>query len=283
MRIRHCLHRLLASSVLGLIPFPAYASGLDVSLAFESLIFTFAPLWIITAVLVLVIAGFALMMSQDEGRLDKAKKTIAAVVIGGIIITIILAIPGGPTKFVSIMYTGIPGFVLPNTGGIIVSDEAIGISQWLTAMAAMFGIFIIIVAVFRAVASLGGEGDYTNARLAILHIIGGLIIIAGAFIFQLAFFGSDTGPQAVVMGSLNIKPNPLIGLIASKILIVLAVITTIAVAILIYAGFRMIISFGQEDQFTAAKSLAYRVAIGLIVILVSYALVIVVALLFNPT
>lgn len=271
------------ASASGLIAFPAYAAGgADVSQAFVDLIMKFAPLGVAVATLVCVIAGFALMISQDEGRLDKAKKTLAAMAIGGIILTIILAIPGGPTVFVSIMYNGIPGFTLANTGAAI-GDEVIGVSEWLTAMAAMFGIFIIIISVFRAVASMGNETEYTNARMAILHIIGGLIIIAGAYIFQLAFFGSATGPEQVVEGSLNIQSNPLIGLIANKILIVLAIITTVAVAILVYAGFRMIISFGQEDQFTAAKSLAYRVVVGLIVILVSYALVIVVALLFNPT
>lgn len=63
-------------------------------------------------------------------------------------------------------------------------------------------------------------------------------------------------------------------------LIVLAIITTIAVAIIIYAGFRMVISFGNEEAFSSARSLAIRAAIGILIILISYTLVIIVATIF---
>ena len=59
-------------------------------------------------------------------------------------------------------------------------------------------------------------------------------------------------------------------------------ITTVAVGILVYAGLRMVISYGKEDEFTAAKSLAIRVVVGLIVVLLSYVMVFTVWKLFNP-
>lgn len=257
--------RLVAALFLALAPLTAHAAGGDdISEGFFGLIVRFAPLWISAAVLVLVIAGFTLMVSQDEGRLDKAKKTIAAVMIGGIIIVIILS---GPRNFVSIMYNGIPGLLLINTGGYTIGYEAAGIANWLTAMAAMFGILMIIITVIRAVASFGDESSYQNTRMSMLHVLFGLIVIGAAYLFEVVFFADRT-------------PNALIALIASKILVVLLVITTIAVFILIYVGIRMIASFGQEDQYTAAKSLAIRVLLGLLVILVSYTLVVVVALIF---
>ncbi|HRH93987.1 MAG TPA: hypothetical protein PKV72_05665, partial [Candidatus Peribacteria bacterium] len=77
------------------------------------------------------------------------------------------------------------------------------------------------------------------------------------------------------------SPNPLIQLILAKVLIILAIITTIAVAILIYAGFRMVTNFGNEEVFNQAKGLIFRVIAGLVIILLSYVLVIFVANAFS--
>jgi hypothetical protein len=46
-----------------------------------------------------------------------------------------------------------------------------------------------------------------------------------------------------------------------------------ATIVLIWAGLLMILNLGKEDQYTRAKTLVIRVAIGLIVILVSLAVV----------
>lgn len=261
------ISRLALATALTLAPGAAYASGADVSDMFLSLIFAFAPLWITVAILVIVIAGFSLMVSNDEGRMDKTRKTIVAVVIGGIVTTIILVL--GPLGAISILYNGIPGLALINTGAVL-GGEAIGIAEWITAMAAMLGILIVIISALQAIFTFGDEAAYQQVRACIRHVILGLIIIAAAYIFQLVFFVDRT-------------PNALIALVAQKILIVLAVMTIIAVAILIYAGVRMIVAFGREEDYTAAKALVFRVIIGLVVILVSYVLVLFVATIFNGT
>ncbi len=267
MRRLLTLARLLLGMTLVATPNVAFASGADISDMFLNLIFAFAPLWIVVAILVIVIAGFSLMVSNDEGRLEKTRKTIVAVIIGGIVITIILVL--GPLAAIGILYNGIPGMALINTGDAL-GNEAIGIAEWITAMAAMLGVLIIIISALQAIFTFGDEEAYQKVRASIRHVILGLIIIAAAFIFRQVFFVDKT-------------PNALIALIASKILIVLAVMTIIAVAILIYAGVRMIIAFGREEDYTNAKTLVFRVIIGLVVILVSYVLVLAVATLFNGT
>ncbi len=257
--------------------------GIDIQNGFLSLITAFWPLWITAAILVLVIAGFTLMTSQDENSLQKAKTTLISVLIGGILTTIIWVNPlgsGGPLGFIGIVYNGMAGSSIINTGDAI-GFQVIGIAEWLSAMAVMLGILFIIVAVLRAVASLGDEAAYTAARYSLLHVIIGVVLIAGTYLIQLALFGSETGPGVVVSGDLSIEPNPLLGLIAAQLVIILHVITFIAVAILIYAGLRMIISFGREEDFTAAKSLALRVIVGLLVLIVSYSLVWIVATIFT--
>lgn len=273
-------HRLILILFFATLPAGARAyGGIDVQNMFTSIITAFAPLWITVAVLVLVMAGFVLMTTHDEGRLEKAKATLIAVFVGGILTTVILVMK--PLNFIGIVYNGTYGTSLISTTPSTIGLEAIGISQWLSAVAVMLGILFIIIAVLRAVASLGDEAAYTAARSALLHIIVGVVLIAGAFLVQLAFFGSEPGPGGVVTGPLGIEPNPLIGLISEKLLIVLGIITLIAVAILIYAGLRMIVSFGREEDYTAAKGLALRVVLGLFVIILSYALVFIVASVFT--
>ncbi len=269
--MRHSLRTSLALAVLLLAtPLTAHASGSDISQIFYGIVTVFAQLWIIAGILVLVVAGFTLVTATDEGKLEKARSTIIAVVIGGIITTIIIVLD--MTGFVGILYNGIPGFILINFGGYAsnpISIEAAGVGDWLTVISVMLGIVFIIIAALRAVSSLGDEGKYDSARNAVIQAVIGFMVIGAAYVFRTVFYDVR-------------EPSQLIAFFTAKILIVLSIITTIAVAILIYAGFRMIISFGDESQYEAAKSLAIRVAIGIIIILLSFALVIIVANIFAP-
>ncbi len=253
------------------VPFPAFAAGgADISTIFVNLISAFAPLWGFIAFVAIVVAGLTLLLSQDEGAIDKAKKTIVAVMIGGVITVILLFFPGGPrgvilSFFSPVFSLGVNTF---NFSGTTIGLEAEGVSGWLTGMAAMIGIVIVIIAVLRAVTSFGGdEAAYTNVRSAILQILIGLMVISAAFIFKSVFF--FTG-----------EPSQLIAFVTSKVLIIFAFIALLAVGVLVYAGFRMVISFGREEDFTAARSLALRVVVGLFVIILSYTLVFIVRTLF---
>lgn len=263
--------RLLVFWSLLCLPISASAAGgADISTIFVNLITAFAPLWGFIAFVAIVIAGLTLMLSQDEGAIDKAKKTVVAVMIGGVITVIFLFFPGGPqgvilSFFSPVFSLGVNTF---NFSGTTIGLEAEGVSGWLTGMAAMIGIVIVIIAVLRAVTSFGGdEAAYTNVRSAILQIIIGLMVISAAFIFKNVFF--FTG-----------EPSPLITFVTNKLLIVISFIATLAVGILVYAGFRMVSSFGREEDFTAARGLALRVFVGLLVIILSYVMVFIVRTLF---
>lgn len=278
MKLRTRYTRPFLLAVLAAVPQAAHAfGGGDIQLMFFSLVTAFWPLWITAGILVIVVAGFILMITHDEGRLQKAKTTLISVLTGGILTTIIIAL--GPFNFIGILYNGMPGFVVINSGSAV-AFQAIGIAQWLTGISVIMGIMFIIIGVLRAVASLGEEAAYTSARHQLLHVIVGVVLISGAYLVELALFGSANGPGEVVTGALSIEPNPLIGLISEKIFLVLNIITLIAVGILIYAGFRMIISFGREEDFNNAKSLALRVIVGLLVLTLSYSLVFIVAMIF---
>lgn len=268
MNVITILLRLASAVFLTALPMPAFAAGgADIASIFVSIVTAFWPLWIVAAVLVLVICGFTLVTATDESKLEKARATIIAVVIGGILTTIIWVL--GVSGSIGLLYNGTAGFVMTSSASATaIGLEAIGISDWIATIAVLLGIVFIIVAAVRAVASLGDEAKYANARNAVIQAIIGFIIIASAFVFKVVFYDVR-------------EPSPLIALFASKVVIVLGFILIIAVAILIYAGFRMVISFGNDEAYNSAKSLAIRAAVGILIILVSYSLVIIVANIFS--
>lgn len=262
------LARVLSGFLLALLPMPVFAAGgADIASIFVSIVTAFWPLWVVAAVLVLVIAGFILVTATDESKLEKARATIIAVVMGGILTTIIWVL--GVSGSVGLLYNGTAGFVMTSSASAdVIGLEAIGIADWVATIAVLLGIVFIIIAAVRAVASLGDEGKYANARNAVIQAIIGLVIIGAAYIFKIVFYDVR-------------EPSPLIALFASKVAIVLGFILLIAVAILVYAGFRMVISFGNDEAFNSAKSLAYRAVVGILIILISYSLVFIVASVFS--
>lgn len=266
---RQRLLTLLGALLLPSLAFAQGSGGAAISSIFEGIITVMFPIWTVVALLAIIIAGFTLMISQDEGKLDTARKTIIAVVIGGIIITILWVI--GPTSAVNIIYNSGPArgwMALRNTADAL-GAEAEGVASWVATIAAMIGILIIIIAVLRAVTSFGSdESAYNNVRTALLHIVLGFLVIAAAYIIRDVLFFIH-------------EPSPLLAIIAGWLNFILGFIALIAVAILIYAGFRMVASFGREEDYSAAKSLAIRVITGLFVICISFVLVNAVVLLFN--
>ncbi len=267
--------------LLMMIPHPAYATGgADIRDMFLGLFSISSGLWVTIAVIAIVVAGFTLMISQDEGATEKAKKTIVAVMIGGITITLLKVL--GWNTIIGFVYNGLPGMKIYNCGvagnlpaayncgsALNLALEAEGVASWIATIAAILGVLMIIIAMVEAVASFGAdEGAYDKVRTALLHVVLGLIVIVAALLIRNVFF--------VIR-----EPSALLAFVTNKLLVVLGIITLIAVAILIYAGFRMVISFGREEDFSAAKSLMLRVITGLIILCISYALIYTLVTVFN--
>lgn len=259
MKYAHSLSRLLATSILLALPLSAHASGTDISDMFLGVIdvmFGTPALWIAVATLVMIIAGVTMMVSQDESVLQKARSTLGAVAIGAVLVTIITVLK--PAQFVGNFYntTISTTFVINN----VVGAEAIGLANWIASISVVVGILMIIVSALRAVLSFGDEAAYQNVRTAVLHLIIGIIVVSGALTIQAVFFDTQ-------------EPTELLGLILVPLQVLIGIMTLVAVGIIIYAGFRMIISFGKEDEFSGARSLIIRAIIGLIVLIVSFTLI----------
>ncbi len=184
--MKHNVTRIGLLSTLLLVGIPELShadGGADISAMFFNLFSISYRLWVPVAVLVIVIAGFTLMLSHDEGATEKAKKTIIAVMIGGVTITILGFY--GPSGIIGFVYNGIPGMTVYNCGiapnlpsvgncasALSLALETEGVASWIATIAAMLGVLMIIIAMVEAVASFGAdEGAYTKVRLALVHVV----------------------------------------------------------------------------------------------------------------
>lgn len=246
------LRRLAQTSVLlGMLLVPSLAYGQTPgAVAIGSLIGELFDMFNGTvfkvAVLMLVIASIRLIITSDEGSMDKAKKSINAIVVGLIFITL-----SGPIEQILFQINGIE-----TARAELLNNEAVGIGKWLSSMAAMAGIAIIVIGAFRAIGSFGDENSYTVVRTTIFHVILGMLVISLGYAIKIAFF--------------NDSPNLLINLILGRVALVLGMMTLVALCIVVYAGIRMVLNFGNEEAFTGARSLILRSLGGLMLIGTSF-------------
>lgn len=255
--------RLLILTPALLLPATAHAQTAAAGLIkgmIADIVGMFSGLWGIVAVLMIVIIAVRMVAATDEGTMEKAKAGIGGVIAGMMFILM-------STTMVALLNT--LGSYNPLTGGgeIGFVSEVAGISQWISAMAGMIGMLIIIAGVFKAVVSFGDETAYATARTTVAHVVAGLLIIA----FN----------EAIAIAVFNNNPNPLMTLIMIRVQFILGIMTLVAMAVVIYAGIRMVANFGNEEAFTQAKGIIFRAAGGLVLIVVSFVLTQFLIYLFN--
>lgn len=213
-------------------------------------------------IFLVVRAGVKLINSQDDEKLNVAKRTIAGTAVG-----IMLAYLSA--RLVDAFVT-VGGTLNPNAGANILAEEVAGIIDWVSVLVAGLAILMIVVSGLQAITSFGKEESTTKVRNTIFGVVAGIgtLIIAPAIKLTL---GLTPDATASLPGSPDASPIILRGVqIVSTLLTFLALI---AVAVIIYAGIVLIGNFGNEEQFTKSKSLIVRALIGLIVILLSVVIV----------
>jgi len=201
----------------------------------------------VVGIFMIVRAGLTLTASQEEGQMEKTKKTIGAVAASLIIINLA---PRVAQAFMA--YQG--------GGAAILESEIQGLLNFVESVAAITAIIFIIVSGIRAVASYGGGDGMEHLKRVILSVGAGLLLIA---------------LKLLVLDAVIIErtPSGLVVAIARIVRAILAMGAFVATIVLIYAGLLMIINIGKDEQYTRAKSLVLRVGIGLLVILTSMAIV----------
>jgi hypothetical protein len=203
-----------------------------------------APLVTIIALLAIVIATAVVIISQDEGQLMKAWKTIFTA--GAAVILV---------NATGLIYSSIyPGI---SSGGI--AGAIVNLATAAEVPVAVIAVLMIIVSGVKAVVSYGSDEGLSQLKRTVIGVVAGIILL----MVKLALSESVT---------ITHTPEGFVGSIVTVMNIILAFAALVATAVIIIAGFMMILNVGNEEQYTRARTLVIRVGIGLIVIIISLAL-----------
>ncbi|MEK7136874.1 MAG: hypothetical protein AAB853_01185 [Patescibacteria group bacterium] len=220
------------------------------------------------AFLLVVIAGFRLIISQSEEALTTARRTILGVVVGLFLVflsePLVEALYGGfGTQAGTVL---IPGNTAAATG--VLSDELLGIMRWVETIIAIVVIGLLVVQAVAVLGSLGNEETIRKAYRAIGASLAGILLIVFdetiAAIF--GFTSSNTLPG-------NPSTLPFFVEVFGFLRFILMFVAVIIVGIILYAAALMLLNFGNEELVTRSKSILTNAAIGLVLIILSFALV----------
>jgi hypothetical protein len=163
-----------------------------------------------------------------------------------------------------------PGSV-PNTdlegGALVVCTELTGVINFALTIAGVVAIVLIIVSGVRAVVTAASEEALTQLRRTVVSIILGIILIVVKEVLVRAF-GLECAVEPGSPGLAAIGDE-----IVTFINYFLGFLGLVALIIFVYAGFSMVVSIGNEELVTKAKSLMIRAVIGIFVIVMSLTIV----------
>ncbi len=226
------------------------------------------PFATLLAGLVIIIQGMRMVISQEDEYTDKVKTTITACLAGIVAMYLI-----GP--FVDTFY-GVGGSVWNNgqmeAGTMVLAREVTGIINWVLAIVAVVAIAMIVVTGIRAIASSYSEDGLSQMRKAIMAIGSGIIllIVRQGLTYALGLRPPEEGPSPR-------QPVPeaiqFIDVFFSILRYLLSFLGFIALLVVLYAGFQLILNLGSEDSAKNAKGLLIRALLGFFVIIISLSLV----------
>lgn len=206
------------------------------------------------AFLTIIIAGMLAVVSQDEGRIAKSRKTVVMALMGIVLVNIAYAVANAYYSAFDFDITGSN----PTAGANIIATEVLGFISWIEVPVAVLAVITIIVYGIKAVVDYGGEQGMASFKKAILSVLLGIILITVKF----ALAG------AVLTGN----PTGIIHPAVRTLMAVVAFAALAAVVVIVIAGIIMVVSVGKEDQYTKAKGIVVRTLIGLFVLVVAAAL-----------
>ena len=222
-----------------------------------------SPLSIINvlAALVIVIAGLILVISQEEDRLAKTRKVMIGTILGVIVVNIAREIRQGILQSFD---AGTPG-----GGGdvTILKDQILGVIQFLETPAAVIAVIFIVVNGIRAILALGTEQGPSHLRRAILASGFGIFLLVVKEALSSAVVG-DTHT-----GTTNVSAVGIVDILSNLVKAFVLLMGLAAVTVIVIAGIYMIVNVGNDEQYGKAKRLIVRVLVGLLILIVSGALI----------
>lgn len=239
-------------------------SGLDCALNIvQFAIDRFQLLVVAAGTFALVRNGFTLLYTSSEDDQGKAKKAIATTFAATMLAFL-------APRFIEAFFTaGGEQGVLATEGGVyagatIVTDEILGIVRWALTLFAAICLIVVVITGIRALTSASDGGEKMKSAIFSIVAAGLLLITSEAIKAGLGInsFGLPAGGT----------PAPIISRGVQIVAGILGIMTLVAFGVVVYAGIMMILSAGNEDQFSKSKSLIIRAGLGLVLVLMSYLL-----------
>jgi len=215
------------------------------------------PLIYATGAIILTIFGFRMIVAQEDDIRDRARPIVTSVISGMVLSMLII-------PFIRAFY-GSTGEI--SRGGMslgvnIINTEVTGVINWALVLAAPLAITMIIFTASQALFNPTNEEGIANMRKTIFSVIAGIVLILVRFVLA-DTFGGDGTPS----------PVPILQTVVNILNFILTFTALVAVFIIIYAGVLMVLNLGDEERITKAKGLILRAILGLVVIMVSWAIV----------
>jgi hypothetical protein len=198
-------------------------------------------------------AGLTLVISQAEDKLEKAKRTIASTLVAIMLVLISQQIVAA---FFALGTNG-----LPSSGPAALALQINGIIDWVLVLVGVLGALMIVVAAIKIVANFGKDQGVAEIRKAVFAVAAGILMLLLRPAIN-ATIGLNGAPDATAI----------VGAVAVIIGNLLMFLALVVVVIIIYAGVSLLLNFGNEEQFTKSRGLIFRAIIGLVVIVISFAL-----------
>lgn len=218
------------------------------------------------AFVIIANAGFRLVISHAEEALTTARRTILATVIGLFLIFL-------SEQFVEALYGGFgtppaAAALSPEVGGALFSSEVLGILRWIETFAAIIAVGMIIVQAVSILGSMGGEDVTRKTFRAVISTVAGLLLILFSRTFAALFGYSD-------IGALPGAPDASIFIVElfGFVRLMLTFVAIIVIGVITYAGFLMIVNFGNDELVNKGKSTLLNAGIGLLLIVVSFVII----------
>lgn len=134
-----------------------------------------------------------------------------------------------------------------------------GLIRFIETPLAFIAILMILITGTRAILAFGGEDTNQKMIQMLISLCLGIILL----VFKYAIASDFTETY---------RPTGTVTAIMSIINLLVFFVGTLAVAVIVYAAFLMIINVGNDEQYTRAKGIIIRVILGIIVILASAAI-----------
>lgn len=215
------------------------------------------------AVFLLIVSGIQLVMAGDkaEEELKKKKEYFKYAIIGFLLVII-------AKDIISNVFYGQAGEVYSTEENAIGfaqygSAEVRGIYNFIEFFVGALSVFFIVYHAMKMLIATSDDG-VTKARKNIMYGLVGLVIIGLSELVIKDIVFADYGSTIDVEKAKSV--------FASLTNFVSSTMATVAVAMLFYAGYTAVTSFGKEDALTKAKKIAIMAIVGLVLAGAAYAI-----------